>query len=69
MLFAELAEGMLFAELIKDVGDWLRHSDRISNRPEFGLGCLDNSAMGRMKGKMESTCYEAKIIALCGSLL
>jgi hypothetical protein len=47
----------------------LWHSDKFGKRTELGLGCLDNSTMGRTKGKMENTSYEMKAIALCGSLL
>jgi hypothetical protein len=69
MLFVELVEGRLFVELVKAVGDWLWCSDRIGNRPELDLDCLDNSTMGGKKGKMENTSCEMKAIALCGSLL
>jgi hypothetical protein len=60
---------MLSGELARAMGDWLWHSNRIGNELEFGLGCLDNSVLGRTKGRMESTGYEARAIALCGSLL
>jgi hypothetical protein len=60
----EVAEGMLFVEL---AGEWLWRSDRIVNKPELGLGC--KFAVGRAKGGMENTGYEATPIALCGSLL
>jgi hypothetical protein len=69
ILFTELKEGMLFVEQMKVVGDWLWCSDRIGNRLGPGIGCLDNSAIGRMKDKMENTGYETNVIALCGSLL
>jgi hypothetical protein len=69
MLFVELAEGMLFMELAEAVGDWLWCGDRIGNRPEHDLGCLDNFTMGRTKGKMENTGYETEAIVLCGSVL
>jgi hypothetical protein len=63
----EVAEGMLFVELAKGRGEWLWRSDRIVNKPELGLGC--KFAVGRAKGGMENTSYEAMPIALCGSLL
>jgi hypothetical protein len=52
----ELA-GVLFVELMKVVDDWLWCSDRIDNKPKLGLGYLDSSTMGRMKGKIESIGY------------
>jgi hypothetical protein len=47
----------------------LWHSGRISNKPELGLGCLGKFAVGRAKGRMESTGCETMPIALCDSLL
>jgi hypothetical protein len=55
----ELAEGMLFVELAKAGDDWLWRSDRIGNKPELGFGCLGKFVVERVKGRMESTGYEA----------
>jgi hypothetical protein len=63
------AEGMLSVELMKAMDDWLLHSDMMGNKPKLGIGCLDNFAMDRAKGRMESIGYEVKTIAFCGSLL
>jgi hypothetical protein len=65
----EPAEGMLFMEPVKAVGDWLWHSDRIGNNLELARGCLGEFVVKRLKGRMENISGEAKPIALCGSLL
>jgi hypothetical protein len=65
----EPAEGMLFMEPVKAVGDWLWHSDRIGNNLELAHGCLGEFVVKRLKGRMENISGEAEPIALCGSLL
>jgi hypothetical protein len=44
-----LAEGMIFMESAKAAGGLLWHNDRISNKPELGLGCLSDSGMGKQR--------------------
>jgi hypothetical protein len=37
--------------------------------PELGFGCLGKFGVGRAKGRMKNTSYEAVPIALCDSVL
>jgi hypothetical protein len=65
----ELADGMLFVELMKAGGDWLWCSDMIDNKSEFALGCLGEFVAEKARGRIENIGYEPMPIALCDSLL
>jgi hypothetical protein len=65
-LFEELAEGMLFAELVKDVGVWLWCNGKIGNKPELGFDCFGELEAEKVRGVMESINDGAGLIALCG---
>jgi hypothetical protein len=65
----ELAEGMLFVELMKTGDDWLWHSDRTDNKPELFLGCLGEFVAEKVRGRTKNIGYEVMPIALCDSLL
>jgi hypothetical protein len=47
-------KGMLFVELMKAMGGWLWHNDRIDKRPELVLDLLGGLVAKTAKGKMEN---------------
>jgi hypothetical protein len=62
----ELAEGMLFVELVKAMGGWWWHSGRIDNKPEFSPGYFSGLVAERAKGRIENIGGEAEPTTLCG---
>jgi hypothetical protein len=68
MLFVELAEGTLFGELAKVVGDWLWCNDMTGRRLELGLGC-SNKFVVEMRGRMENIAGGGESNAWYGSPL
>jgi hypothetical protein len=54
MLFVELVKGILFVELMKAMGGWLWHNDRIDKRPELVIDLLGGLVAKTAKGKMEN---------------
>jgi hypothetical protein len=61
------AKDRLFVKLVKVVGGWLWHSDRIDSRTYVVLGYYLGEFIGeKMKGEMGYMAGEVVLIALCG---
>jgi hypothetical protein len=65
MLFVELAEGVLFVELVKVEDGWLWHSGMISSMPEIGFGYLYKPVVKKSKDKMGDIIGGEEPIAWC----
>jgi hypothetical protein len=63
----ELAQGMLFVELVKDGGGWLWCNDRVDNKLKLVLGYwLGGFMLERGKSRKGSIGGEVVPIARCG---